>query len=264
MKRWATTVLAVLCGGAITYGCGSSGTGNGGGDAGGGNDATSDVNAADSSSSSSGGGDSGGDTGGGSCPTPVTLPSNYMPPAYAHARQQVGACAPSDITAYDAACINTTTASGANCSAFDSAHATCAGCLQSKLTDSSWGPVVTSDGVENINIAGCIELTDPSATSCEASEEALIQCEHAACDSPCPVTDQASFAKWQSCTTAADKGECKTYLAAVACIGTLDAGASSICNPQAFEAFFLAVAPLFCGGGDAGTGMDGGGDATGD
>src|SRR5579863_10521683 len=138
MQRWVGSILAVLCGGAIAYGCGSSSTGNNGGDAGGGNDATSDGTGTDSSSSSSGGGDSGGDTGGGACPTPVTLPSNYMPPAYVHAKQVVGACASSDITAYDTACVNTTTASGTNCSAFATAHAACTACLQSKLTDSTW------------------------------------------------------------------------------------------------------------------------------
>jgi hypothetical protein len=48
------------------------------------------------------------------------------------------------------------------------------------------------------------------------------------------------------------------------CVATLDASAASVCQPQAFEAFFLAIAPLFCGGGDAGTGNEGGADSPAD
>ncbi|HEY5240167.1 MAG TPA: hypothetical protein VIJ22_01825, partial [Polyangiaceae bacterium] len=159
MKRITTLVAASLCGGALVYGCSSS-SGN---HAGAGGDGGSDGSTADVSHKEAApqGDDSGDDSSGSTCPVPADL-SSWKPPAYVPAKTVPGACAPGDIAGYDAACISTSTMSQSACMAFQTAHAACNACINSKSTDSSWGPLVSYGGVANINLGGCLQLAAPS------------------------------------------------------------------------------------------------------
>jgi hypothetical protein len=77
--------------------------------------------------------------GGDACgPADVTT---FVPPAYKHAKQDVGACATTEITAYFASCLDAGHTNAA-CDDFPIAHARCAACLSSVSTDATWGPVV--------------------------------------------------------------------------------------------------------------------------
>jgi hypothetical protein len=260
MTRKLMLVGILVAGGVVAYGCSSSTSGNSG--SGGGSEAGADVKVADVGQ--------GTDTGEPDdasvdaplvCPTPASV-AYWKPPSYVPARQQPGACADADFSAYDAACINAGTSSTSSCSAFKAAHTSCVACLESNLTDSSWGPLVTGNGITSANVAGCIELTDSAttaATTCETALEALLQCHHFACDPQCPVTDAASEAQWRACVKAANGCGSQPF-----CLKQLDASAVTPClqNVGNDEAEFLSIAPFFCGGGaDAGAGADGASDA---
>jgi hypothetical protein len=202
---------------------------------------------------------SGDDSSASTCPTPADV-STWTPPAYKHAKSSLTACNAADLTGYDTACLAAGHTS-AGCTAFQTAHAACTSCLNSKSTDSTWGAIVAWAGVININLAGCLELTDPNSAQCAQAVEVGDECLHQACDAVCPVKDQASFTQWQACQQAAAQQGCGTYEQAAACLQTDDAAAASVCNPSSgtsFDQLFLSVAPIFCGGGAPGDG--GGGD----
>jgi hypothetical protein len=266
MKRIMTLVAASLCVGALVYGCSSSSSGN---HAGGGTDGGSDGSTADVSHKEAApqGDDSGDDSSGSTCPTPADL-SSWKPPAYVPAKAVPGACAPSDIAGYDAACISLSTMSQSACMAFQTSHATCNACINSKSTDSSWGALISYGGVSNINLGGCLQLAAPSETACALALEVAAACPHAACDTVCPVTagNAASFTQWTDCEMTADADACGTYETASNCLTTDSAAMSTICNPPAgatFESLFLQFAQLFCGSADAGA-TDAASDAPGD
>jgi hypothetical protein len=208
------------------------------------------------------------DDSGAICPMPADV-SRWAPPEYRHAKHQPTACTAQEIVAMDTACLASGSSKSA-CTAYMTANATCYACLVSQATDATWGPVYLENNIYQANIGGCIELTDPTNTSCAQAQETAAQCEHAACDTQCPVSSSASFSAYQQCTAAADQEGCTQFItAATTCLGAEDA-AASVCNPPAsttFDAFFLAIAPLFCSGvgdggpGDGGPAGDGGADA---
>jgi hypothetical protein len=188
------------------------------------------------------------DDSGALCPMPAAL-SNWPTPEYRHAKHEPTACSLPAITAFDTACLGANSSMTA-CMTFMTANATCYACLVSQATDATWGPVYLANNIYQANLGGCIELTDPANVSCAQAQEYSELCEHAACDMQCPVTTSASFTAYQECTAAADQEACSQYTtAAVNCLGAEDA-AGSICNPpsSSFDAYFLAIAPLFCSG----------------
>jgi hypothetical protein len=274
MKRPIGWVIVLLVGGALAYGCGNSSNGTGNNDAGGGKDVVAaDVPGMvdaphDAPPPEKDGpnpfGDSGEpDSSGGTCPTPANL-GEWTPPAYVHAERTVGACSASDITGYYTACLSST-GTTADCMAFATANPACVACISTPLTSTTWGAIVTDDNVDHINVAGCLELTDPGAAACSKLIEEQTQCEVAACDKACVVMSgsAASFTQWQACVSTADGGECSMYATpASACAMAIDGGAAACTSATTFEAYFLAVVPIFCGGGDGGAGEAGAKDAS--
>jgi hypothetical protein len=140
----------------------------------------------------------------------------------------------------------------------DPAHATCQTCILTPASASVWGPLVDygtggdggAGGTVSVNVAGCVEILDPSQLTCAMSVQLADECQHAACDPGCPVSDTASFADWQACIAASAQGGCLAYLQSAACVNAEDAGPAAACvTGQTFEDEFLAIAAVFCGGG---------------
>src|SRR5260370_5971316 len=111
-----------------------------------------------------------------------------------------------------------------------------------------YGPLVSSGGFVQVNIAGCIEVSDPDGTLCARAVQALSDCELAACKANCPVTDSLSLTAYDSCATLADRTGCAAYQSAASCIAMeLDGGLPAACNAASFNDFYDATVPLFCG-----------------
>jgi hypothetical protein len=193
------------------------------------------------------------DASSGTCPAPADV-SAWVPPALKPVKTSPGACSAQDISDFDAACLNAN-GSVTACTAFTTAHPACRMCLVSTSTDASWGPVVQYSGIESLNVAGCLSLVDAANAACARSVQNLTLCVHAACDPACPVTDNASYMLWRTCSTAAQANACSTYRQAATC-STMASGRAA-CAGASFEAEFLAIAPLFCGNPEAGAGEGG-------
>jgi len=143
----------------------------------------------------------------------------------------------------------------------DAAHATCQNCILTPASASVWGPLVDyttggdggAGGTVGVNVAGCVEILDPSQLSCAMSAQLAEACQHSACDPVCPVSDATSFGDWQACIGAAAAGECAGYLQAAACITAEDAGPAAACvTGKSFQDEFFSIAAVFCGGGTPG------------
>jgi hypothetical protein len=173
-----------------------------------------------------------------------------------------GACDPDLINAYYVDCLAPLTASKSVCDAFAQANATCAACITTDEAASAYGPLVLVDGYVQANVAGCIEVEDPSDRSCAMAQQALSDCELAACAVNCPVVDQSSFAAYEACAAQADATGCQAYYAAAQCLSAEvdagDAGPESACLASDFKHFYDVVVPLFCGApsNDAGPAQD--------
>jgi hypothetical protein len=135
-----------------------------------------------------------------------------------------------------------------------SANSDCHTCLDdSSNTDPSWGPVVDTGSVRQINIPGCMALVsgDTGGTGCAGQYQALEGCESAACATNCT---NASSTQLNACVSAADNGGCSNLLTAAECVN--DAGAADQCfGPQnaTFTTILTSVATVFClSTGDAG------------
>jgi hypothetical protein len=247
--------VAVLI--AAGYGCSSSSSGNSnnGDDGGPTTDASKDSGKKDTGGP---GDDGGGDDGGGGCPTPADV-SGFTPPAYKHAKQSAGACTSAFIDAFYNDCLaaNATTQT---CAVWgtgaDQAHKTCEACLVTASNAAQYGALVEYKGLVSANVAGCMEIEQGKPT-CAMAYQANDLCQHAACDSVCAVTDNASFQLWQQCAQAAEAGGCKTLATGAACAdAAAEAGPAAACFAgQTFQDLYTAVGNIFCGGvSDAGGG----------
>jgi hypothetical protein len=180
--------------------------------------------------------------------------AGWMPPSYQHAQPaQAAACTSALIDDFYASCLGpgaSTSACDQNWGSPDSgedlAHATCEECLVTASTSPTLGPVVNYGTTVSVNVAGCIELLDPTNLACARSVQQADECEHQACDTPCPA-----LGAFESCVTAADKGACASYVQAATCQGSeADGGAARACAAGAsFGDLFAAAARAFCGGG---------------
>jgi len=232
-------------------------------------------------------GDDGGDAGL-VCPTPAPIPAGYVPPAYVHGVPHQNACSPQLIADYYTQCLGSA-ATAQTCAPWtnspDAAHQACLACLVTPVTASAYGPVVqTTLGdviVSEPNLAGCIEIADPAGLACATKLQDRTDCDEAACNTVCPVTDDPSFQQWETCETNADNaaGSCQAYFQATSCVASEmpDGGVAEACFPTVanpgFEDEYNAIAPVFCldltagadGGGssDAGGAADGGGGSDG-
>jgi len=153
----------------------------------------------------------------------------------------------------------------ANCNAYKEtpSNAACATCVLTPYTADQLGPILSFGQFVGANVAGCIEVTaptDPTALQCAKKVQALTDCENAACQANCPVTDQVSFTGRQHCAELADQMGCQSFALNAASCQT-DAGVAAPCGSAAFKAFYDVVVPLFCGqlAVDAAAGFDAGG-----
>jgi len=196
---------------------------------------------------------------------------NYRPAA-----DPTDACSAADVGDFYAKCIDGSSSSAALCAAFKASHPACYACILTPDTAARYGPIVQHGDFATSNVAGCIELSaesasapDPSLLACAQAVQALGGCELAACEANCPVTDPASFASYEACTTAADQGGCEAYESAASCAealqdgGAADAGALvEQCLLPSFKDFYDHVVPRFCSAPP--TGIDAGGPAPSD
>ncbi len=144
--------------------------------------------------------------------------------------------------------------SKASCSLFEqaAASAACASCVLTPFTAMRLGPILDYGGFVGGNVPGCIEVTEspPGNLMCASAVQALSDCELAACQANCPVSDSASLAAREQCATMADATGCQSYSAAVspACSAVSpDGGAlQTVCTDTVFKDFYDAVVPLFC------------------
>ena len=184
---------------------------------------------------------------GGADPRGVCAPSSaagwspvWVPPTGA----SQGACTASDLANLYAACFGAT-ASSDTCSSYQSSSPTCASCVLSASRDPTWGPIVVFNNTTTINQPGCIALVDPAAGACAESAQAQAECEHALCDSNCPVSDSTSLAAWQQCTAQAGAGACSAYDST--CLNAAEDAGGSACGGADFATTFKNVATVFCG-----------------
>ncbi len=134
------------------------------------------------------------------------------------------------------------------CTAFkqDPANAACAACVLTPDMADQLGPILSFGEFVGGNVAGCIELTTPSDLSCARSVQALGDCETAACQANCPVTDVPSLTARQACEALADEGGCLPF-SEMASGCEADAGLAGPCINASFKDFYDQVVPLFCG-----------------
>jgi hypothetical protein len=205
--------------------------------------------------------------------------STFKADPYHAARPQPNSCTLDQINRFYAACL---APGSSTCGIFIASDASasdqlCAACIISRPSDPTYGPIIQHPGWQELNVAGCVELTDPTGLSCSKSYQAAQECEDEACKDNCAVmtNDPASFGAYQSCTSLAASIGCENFSGPAMCItaatGSAD-GNTTICGTgDTFQHEFTSFALLFCGPRDGGVPLgDGGqtdatsGDATGD
>ena len=159
-----------------------------------------------------------------------------------------GSLLPADIEAFYAVCLGSSATTTA-CAQFksNSSHAPCVACIETPEAASHYGPLVDYGSFVAPNVAGCIELTDPSGLSCAKAIQTASVCERAACEANCPVSGAPSLAAYDACTKAADQGVCQSYaLAASSCNrAEADGGGAAACLSSDFSGYYLEVVPIF-------------------
>jgi hypothetical protein len=166
----------------------------------------------------------------------------YKPPA-AHQN----ACSQANIDNFRDFCLGT--GNQAACQSFlaTAAGKTCANCILTPATAATLGPLIdhTAQGYVTVNTAGCIALEQGNDT-CAKATDALSQCDDAACVN-CKITDDASLAAFNECTSLAETQVCASYVAPAACANALvDAGVCPSANSGDFTSQYNAVVPIFC------------------
>jgi hypothetical protein len=189
------------------------------------------------------------------CP-PASL-DEWVPPAYHPAQPVQQVCSVLFINDFYNSCLGPSSSSSACAENWgageDVPHSLCQACLVTSSSSMTWGPLVNygeagGTGTVSANVAGCVELLDPSKVACATSVQQADECQHQACDSVCPVTDSTSFANWQACINAAAQTSCLSYLESAACVNAEDAGPAATCvDGPDFESEFVNIATVFCG-----------------
>ncbi|MGD0676935.1 MAG: hypothetical protein ABSC94_16090 [Polyangiaceae bacterium] len=193
----------------------------------------------------------------------------FVAPAYRPAIVE-DACVAQDggdpVTLYYDACLGPA-ATPAACLGVQSEYSACAACIATPIHAAAYGPLVVDvSGVARPNRAGCVELataaSDPAAgIECAKAVQAQSNCEIAACEANCPVTNSPSGLAYDECAQTADDGGCAVFSsAATACLGAQDSGDASICATTDFYDFYIGVVRLFCSAApplDAGQPSDG-------
>jgi hypothetical protein len=159
----------------------------------------------------------------------------FVAPPYVHANPQRGvfcndqqdqdmASLCLDAAAYDACSTFATTGDDGG------VPANCGACLvttEDAGDGGSYGPSIVGTAAAP-NVAGCIELADPTdgGLACAMAVQAAWKCAEFSCAQNCPVTDDPSRAAYVACLSAAAAGPCAAYAAAASsCLAfELDAG----------------------------------------
>ncbi len=188
-------------------------------------------------------------------------------PRWTPPKPHTSSCTADQISSYAACLTPPSDPNSAACApwfgADAAANSVCHTCLgDSNSTDPSWGPVVETGALRQINIPGCMALVsgDTGGTGCAGQYQALEGCESAACATNC--ANDKTGTQLAACVSQADNGGCSNLLTAAACVN--DAGAADVCFGQqnSFGPILVAVATAFClSTGDAGAGDAGAGDA---
>jgi hypothetical protein len=168
----------------------------------------------------------------------------FVPGSYVHASQPKSDCGADSVLLLYNACFGES-ASVASCSAFRTLNEACYACAVTPSTASSYGPIINYTSFVETNLAGCVELVEEGALTCAGPVQALAECQLAACQTNCPVTDTATLNAFSACTEAADTGGCQAYNAAASCLA-VESGPLAICDSSDFRHFFFSVVPLFC------------------
>jgi hypothetical protein len=239
--------------GSFAYGCSSTTTSGGGTDVDSGTGPAVDSGVRHDSGTGTGTDsgtpvDAGGTTG--SC-SPADV-SGFTAPAYHNAKTPTGACTQAYIDAFYTGCL-AAGSTQATCAPFgsgaDASHKACAACIVSADTAAQYGALVEHKGTVSLNVAGCMEIKDPTGgLACAKSYQASEACTDAACAANCPVTDDASFQLYQACVQQASSNGCKTYTTAAACADAeAEAGAATVCfQGQTFQDLYNSIVPVFC------------------
>jgi hypothetical protein len=139
----------------------------------------------------------------------------------------------------------------ATCQTAYNAAPTCYNCIFTPSTAASWGAVIEmTNGTVRVNLAGCVQNSDSTQTTCAHSLAAHEGCDEAACEAACPVTDQMSLDAYNACFTSADSGGCATYATtANNCQAAIPSSSAAYrCFQGAtFQALYQNVVPAFCG-----------------
>jgi len=125
-------------------------------------------------------------------------------------------CSTEQIDDFWTSCLDPATADPSSCGIWRAADTTCYGCLVTSSSAPAYGALVTFGPhlVSEVNVAGCIALTERCNVACAQMVLADVECRQAACDGWCP--DQAVAA----CADTADQcSTCSTYHdAAAGCV----------------------------------------------
>lgn len=191
------------------------------------------------------------DTGPPCAPGDVTaFKPKWVPPIV-----NLNACTDVQISDFFTKCWSSTSTSAA-CNAWQglAGNKTCLGCLQTDETANAYGAIVVHMGYGDVNVSGCLAvvLGDTTSSGCAAKDQSITECEQAACQPTCPVTDSATLTTLTNCESAAGKGGCASYVS-MACdlsdAGIQDSGMDpSACYGSDFPSYFANVAPILCGG----------------
>jgi hypothetical protein len=127
-------------------------------------------------------------------------------------------------------------------------NAACAACILTPSVADTLGPILDFGTFVSGNVAGCIEVTAPGDLSCPKAVQALSDCEAAACEANCPVSDAASLEAREQCAQDADAAGCRSFfeMASMCQAADADAGLAGACTNSGFKDFFDDVVPLFC------------------
>ena len=184
--------------------------------------------------------------------TPGSVVQTFVPTGnYRPANPVLGACTTDQIKQYYSACFGASSSS-ALCALFTQAsiNATCSSCIVTSASATAYGPLVSTGALVQGNVAGCIELTEPSLLSCAKSAQARSACEAAGCAANCPVTasEPSALAAYNACAAAADADGCGARFPAT-CLGIRDAeaGPYTACLAATFADFYDYAVPIFCG-----------------
>lgn len=171
----------------------------------------------------------------------------WTPPTAAHQNL----CSATDISTIYADCFDPMTSNATTCGTDQTTYAACFGCLITKDTDPKWGPTIeSSNGLININVAGCIANAETCNTDCAKAVQGYQGCLQAACDTQCgTITTTMQLTDYETCQSNAASCQCENYVAPANCQNELtDGGAAATdCNATDFKTYFTNVGTLFCG-----------------